>query len=75
MDEDIGDIDEKVWQLPEVGRITDVQLENGAWRYPAGREHIRSAEDYNQLETFRILRILVEKYGLNKNHVAIRRGL
>lgn len=64
---------ERLWQLVEVRKIVDRQLNSGAWRYHGGSEHIRSSEDYNQLETYRVLRELVEKYGLNKQHPAIRR--
>lgn len=33
---------------------------------------MRSSEDYDQLETYRILGELVEKYGLNRDHPAIQ---
>jgi hypothetical protein len=72
--------DEKVesikslWQLPEVEKILNKQLDNGAWKYPGGREYLRSAEDYNQIETYRVLGQLVEKYGLDKRHPAIRKA-
>ena len=74
-------LDEKVepvqslWHLREVERILDKQLDDGAWKYPGGgKEHSRATEDYNQLETFRILGQLVEKCGLNKKHPAIKRA-
>ena len=63
---------ESLWQLPEVKRILNTQLNDGAWEYPAGKKHIRSQDNYNQIETFRILSQLVEKHGLNKRHSAIR---
>jgi hypothetical protein len=66
---------ESLWHLREVERFLDKQLDDGAWKYPgSGKEHLRAAEDYNQLETFRILGQLVEKYGLNKKHPAIKRA-
>ena len=74
-------LDEKVepvqslWHLREVERILGKQLDNGAWKYPGGgKEHSRATEDYDQLETFRILGQLVEKYGLNKKHPAIQKA-
>jgi hypothetical protein len=65
---------EVLWQTPEVRRLTVRQLENGAWKYPGGKEYIRSQDNYNQIETYRILAQLVEKHGLNKQHPAIGRA-
>lgn len=41
---------------------------DGSWKYSGGREHIRSQENYNQLETYRNLGELVEKYAVDRNH-------
>lgn len=66
---------ENLWDLPEVQNILKRQLDDGAWRYPGGgREHLRSVEDYNQIETFRALGQLIEKYGLDNRHPAIRQA-
>ncbi len=43
---------EVLWNIPEVERTLERQLDNGAWKYPGGgREWLRSQEDYYQLET------------------------
>ena len=64
---------ETLWELPEVKKILHRQQEDGSWKYPGGgKEHLRSQEAYNQLETYRILGLLVEKYGLNNKHSTIR---
>jgi len=74
LDEEVESI-ETLWELPEVKKILHKQQENGSWKYPGGvKEHLRSQEDYNQLETFRILGELVEKYGLNNKHPKIRKA-
>lgn len=72
-------LDEKVkpintlWKLPEVEKILRRQQDDGSWKYPGKiRENLRSHEDYNQIETYRILRDLVEKYGLNREHESIQ---
>ncbi|MBM4241463.1 MAG: terpene cyclase/mutase family protein [Euryarchaeota archaeon] len=65
---------ETLWKLPRVEKILKKQEKNGSWKYPTPKSKIRSAENYNQLETFRILGELVEKYGLNKDHKSIRRA-
>ena len=74
LDEKVESV-ESLWHLREVERLLDKQLDDGAWKYPgSGKEHLRAAEDYNQLETFRSVGQLVEKYGLNKKHPAIKRA-
>ena len=61
-----------LWDMPEALRLIRKQHENGSWRYPAaGRSPV---QNYSLLETFRNLVILVEKYGLNKNHPSIQRA-
>lgn len=73
-------LDEKVepittlWELPEVGKIINKQQDDGSWKYPAGKKNIRSQENYNQLETYRILGELVEKYGFNKEHESVQKA-
>jgi hypothetical protein len=66
---------ETLWELPEVKIILHKQQVDGSWKYPGGgKEHLRSQEDYNQLETYRILGELVEKYGLDNGHPVIRKA-
>jgi hypothetical protein len=65
---------EALWKLPAVTRAIASQTKNGAWNYHGGREHIRSSEDYDQIETYRVLRELVEKYGLNRNNPTFRKA-
>jgi len=63
---------ENLWQLPEVQKVLRRQRPNGSWTYPGGKEYVRTEENYNQLETYRNLGLLVEEYGLNKKHPAIQ---
>jgi hypothetical protein len=63
---------EELWELHEVARLVRRQLPNGAWKYPSPRTDLRSAENYNLLETYRSLGELVEKHELHKGHPAIR---
>ncbi len=71
--EDVEPI-QKLWELPIVLKTLKKQQEDGSWKYHGGKEYIRSSQNYNQLETYRILGILVEKYGLTKNHPAIEKA-
>jgi len=72
LDEPPGSV-EVLWQTSEVRRLISRQLEDGAWKYPGGKRYIRSQDNYNQIETYRILAQLVEKHGLNRKHPAIAR--
>jgi hypothetical protein len=65
---------EELWASGEVVRLVRRQLPSGAWKYPAPRTKLRSIDNYNQIETFRVLGELVEKHGLHRGHSAIRRA-
>ncbi|MFW9809181.1 MAG: prenyltransferase/squalene oxidase repeat-containing protein [Candidatus Thorarchaeota archaeon] len=62
---------EILWKMREVRGLLRKQQDDGSWRYPNPKEEIRSLRGYNQIETFRILAILIEKYLLNREHPAI----
>ncbi len=64
-----------LWDTRGSRRIVDRQEPDGRWRYPeGGSKRIRSPEDYDQLETYRQLGVLVEKLGFNREHPAIRKA-
>lgn len=63
-----------LWQLGPVTKLVRKQQEEGSWRYPARKPEIRSQHNYNQLETYRVLGELVEKYGLNRNHPSVKKA-
>lgn len=71
--EDIAPV-ETLWQLPAVTAILKRQAPSGAWPYPGGKAELRDQEDYDQIETFRMMRYLIEKYGLDRRHPAIQRA-
>lgn len=73
LEEKVGSV-KTLWKLPDVLKILRRQQEDGSWKYPGGDESIRSRTNYNQLETYRVLGILVEKYGFDKNHPSIRKA-
>ena len=62
---------EYLWQLVESQKILKKQKPDGAWIYPSAKESIRSRENYNQIETYRNVGILVEQFGFNRKHSAI----
>lgn len=63
-----------LWDLPPARRIVARQSADGSWRYPGGKSHVRSRENYDQLETFRQAGVLVEKLGFTREHPAMRRA-
>lgn len=66
---------ENLWQCREVQRILTRQKHNGAWKYPGGgNAHIRSAEDYDQFETYRNLGYLIEQYGMTRKNAAVQKA-
>jgi len=65
---------EELWESQDVARLVRRQLPDGAWKYASPRTELRSAENYNLLETYRALGELVERHGLHKGHPAIRRA-
>ncbi len=63
---------EELWNLPRVKRILKNQQSNGSWIYPNKNATLRSPTNYNQYQTYKTIAELVEFYGLNKKHDAIR---
>ncbi|MBN2086365.1 MAG: hypothetical protein JW748_14190 [Anaerolineales bacterium] len=70
LDENPGPV-EQLWELPDAQKITRKQLKSGRWKYPPSGAAARSPENYDQLETYRNLGFLVEKFGLTRAHPAI----
>ena len=60
-----------VWESPEVLRAVARQRPDGGWAYRGGNPAIRSPADYDQLETYRQLAVLVCKSGLDRRHPAV----
>lgn len=64
-----------LWSSREPSAILKLQQRDGRWRYPAGGDaRIRSRKGYDQLETYRRLGQLVEKFGFNRSHPAISKA-
>jgi hypothetical protein len=65
---------EEFCELPDARRILDRQHADGRWSYPNPKPDIRSVDDYDQLESYRQLGVLVHKFGLDRHHRAIERA-
>ena len=61
-----------LWALPTAQRLLRRQRSDGGWAYPGGgKEQHRATEDYDQIETYRNLGILVEKYSATRRLPAV----
>jgi squalene-hopene cyclase-like protein len=65
---------DRLWQLRAPRVLVGKQAPDGAWKYHGGKESLRAQEDYNQVETYRVLRELIEKYGMSRAHSSIQRA-
>ena len=52
-------------------RILKKQQENGSWRYPGKNRSVYTETNYDLLETYRSLGVLVERCGFHREHPAI----
>ena len=73
LEETTGSVD-SLWVLPEVKRLVEKQQADGAWRYPGKTYDPFSNANYNLLEAYRTLRLLVEKYGFQHDHPALAKA-
>lgn len=71
--EDPGPVD-TLWTLPTVQRNLKKQQEDGSWRYPGRNRQIYTEINYDLLETFRQLAILIEKFALDRRHPAVEKA-
>jgi len=61
-----------LWSLPAVEKLLRKQRPDGRWSYPGGgKPQHRATEDYDQIETYRNLGILVEKYAATRRLPAV----
>ena len=65
---------ETLWELPEAARLARKQQPDGAWKYPGKTIDPETGENYFLIETYRNLRLLVERYGFTRAHPAIQRA-
>lgn len=63
-----------LWTLPAVQKLLKRQQADGSWRYHGGKPEVRSQQQYNQLETYRVVGELVEKYGFTRAHPALEKA-
>ncbi|MBN1120534.1 MAG: hypothetical protein JXJ17_05610 [Anaerolineae bacterium] len=73
LDEDPGPVDD-LWALSYVEKILRKQRDDGSWKYPGGKDEVRTEENYDQIETYRQVGVLVEKYGMTRDHPPLQKA-
>jgi hypothetical protein len=71
LEREMGPI-ERLWDQQYAQKIIKKQLDNGSWKHP-GKPH-KYPENMNLFATFKSLRELVPKYGINKKHKCIQKA-
>ena len=64
---------ESIWDLPEVHKIIDKQLDDGSWPSKAKKD-INSGVKYPLIETWKQLRFLIQQYEMDNTHPAIQKA-
>ena len=65
---------ESLWELGEPKKLFQKQAMSGCWHYPSKSKSNDLGFNYNLLETYRSLRILVDMYGLDRKHPSIQKA-
>lgn len=65
---------ETLWVTPSAAQLVKKQCANGSWRYPGKSYDPVTGTNYDLLETYRSLQVLVEKYCFTIIHPALRKA-
>lgn len=63
-----------LWDLPEVRKILSRQRLDGSWLFRGKRPGDEFGEAYELIETWKILRALIEMYAFSREHPGIERA-
>lgn len=67
-----GEPVEFLWEAKPALKLLDKQQKNGSWRYPNKSNDPDTGTNYDLLETFRSLGVLIEKFAFNRSHPGIQ---
>ena len=67
------DIPSSIWKLPSVLKLIGKQQADGSWTCHPSRIKAQ-ASNYKLIETWKALRLLIDQYGLLKDHQAIQKS-
>ncbi len=71
LDEKVETI-ESLWELDAVNKIIKKQLDDGSWKMPGKPDEY--GENKFLVETYKMLGLLIEKFGLNKNQKSLEKA-
>lgn len=72
LEEEVNSIN-YLWDLPEARKILKKQLDNGSWPFK-GKKNEDCRVKYSLIETWKQLRVLIQKFEMNNAHPAIERA-
>jgi hypothetical protein len=73
LDEPTGPV-AALWEAAGARRLLQKQQPDGSWRYPGKSYDPETGTHYDLLETYRSLRVLVEMYGVCRDHPALQQA-
>lgn len=73
LDEQVASIS-SLWELPDIQKILKKQQPDGSWKYLGKQTVVYPEHHYSLVETWKQFRILVEQYGLTKEHPVGRKA-
>ena len=65
---------ETLWKTKTALKLTQAQQPDGSWRYHGKSYDAQTGTNYNLIETYRILRILVEMFGFHRAHPTLQKA-
>jgi hypothetical protein len=65
---------ESLWELAKPNKLFQKQTTSGCWLYPSRFKSNDPVFNYNLLETYRSLRVLIDMYGLDRRYPAIQKA-
>ena len=66
---------ETLWEIDAAASLVKRQRPDGGWRYPSKSFDLENGTNYDLLETYRSLRVLVEMYAFDHRHPAIHQAM
>jgi hypothetical protein len=65
---------ETLWETKAAEQLTQAQQPDGSWHYHGESYDARTGTNYNLIETYRTLRILVEMFGFHRVHPTLQKA-
>jgi hypothetical protein len=73
LEEKVGRVD-SIWSLPPPQKLLKGQLPDGSWTYQGTKKPVYPPHHYSLVETFKRFRVLVRRYGFDRQHEVLARA-